>query len=167
MDGSAGAGMSQTMLPQGIEPGDYESIEAAVAETVRGRWFLDEYARRCRAAEIGGVLEAIGRLEKSVAQRPTQSALGERLLLQRVGEVAEHLRLLASDLQAHDLPFELSARLDGAVRAVQALAPPSAGEIGAPVPALASPAPVRGGVDPSALAVWDALPLAEKLALFV
>ena len=38
--------------PEGISEGDYEAIEAAVVETVRGRWFLAEYARRSRVDEV-------------------------------------------------------------------------------------------------------------------
>ena len=45
---------------------DYEAIEAAVLETARGRWFLDEYARRHRVADTAVVLDAIGRLEQLV-----------------------------------------------------------------------------------------------------
>ncbi len=43
---------------------DYEAIEAAVMETARGRWFLDEYARRRRTADTAIVLDAIGKLER-------------------------------------------------------------------------------------------------------
>lgn len=56
-----------------IEPGsvdshpyDFEAIEAAVRETERGRWFLAEYERRNRSAEIKSVLQAIERFETSI-----------------------------------------------------------------------------------------------------
>jgi hypothetical protein len=59
-----------------IEPGridshpyDFEAIEAAVRETERGRWFLAEYERRNRSAEIKSVLQAIERFE-AVAKPP-------------------------------------------------------------------------------------------------
>ena len=45
---------------------DYAAIEGAVMETSRGRWFLAEYARRNRNADTCTVLDAIGRLERSV-----------------------------------------------------------------------------------------------------
>lgn len=45
---------------------DYDSIQAAVMETVRGRWFLSEYARRNRNADTDVLLKAIGRIESFV-----------------------------------------------------------------------------------------------------
>ncbi len=56
-------------LPQGIEEGDFERIEAAVRETGRGRWFLDEFARRVRASEGARVASALDRLEVRAALR--------------------------------------------------------------------------------------------------
>jgi hypothetical protein len=46
--------------------GDYEAIEAAVMETARGRWFLQEYARRNRNADTKAVLKAIDRLKPAI-----------------------------------------------------------------------------------------------------
>lgn len=51
---------------QPISETDYEAIEAAVKETARGRWFLDEYAYRNRNADTRLVLDAIQRLQRSV-----------------------------------------------------------------------------------------------------
>jgi chemotaxis protein CheZ len=45
-------------------------IAAAVLETARGRWFLAEHARRNRHADTKLVLEAIERLERTIAHRP-------------------------------------------------------------------------------------------------
>jgi hypothetical protein len=41
---------------------DFDTIEAAVMETARGRWFLKEYGRRNRNADTQAVLEALHRL---------------------------------------------------------------------------------------------------------
>lgn len=54
---------------------DYDSIHAAVLETVRGRWFLSEYARRNRHADTDVLLKAIGRIE-SFVQDQVQGDLG-------------------------------------------------------------------------------------------
>lgn len=43
---------------------DFDTIEAAVMETARGRWFLKEYARRNRNADTQAVLEAVSRLKE-------------------------------------------------------------------------------------------------------
>jgi len=52
--------------PPALKPlseADYAAIEDAVMETARGRWFLDEYAKRNRHADTKLVLGAIDRLE--------------------------------------------------------------------------------------------------------
>jgi hypothetical protein len=45
---------------------DYEAIEAAVKETSRGRWFLEEYARRNRQADTLAIVATLERLEKTI-----------------------------------------------------------------------------------------------------
>jgi hypothetical protein len=47
---------------------DFETIEAAVMETARGRWFLREYARRNRNADTEAVLAALRDLERSITR---------------------------------------------------------------------------------------------------
>lgn len=48
---------------------DFESIESAVLETPRGRWFLAEYARRAHQSENEFLLLSIGRLENLLNQK--------------------------------------------------------------------------------------------------
>lgn len=61
------------MAPPPVKPllseADFEAIAAAVNETERGRWFLHEYARRNRHSDTQKVLEAIEKLERSLASR--------------------------------------------------------------------------------------------------
>ena len=52
-----------------LSDSDYETIASAVEETVRGRWFLAEYARRTRQADTKLVLDAIARLEHALAEK--------------------------------------------------------------------------------------------------
>jgi chemotaxis regulatin CheY-phosphate phosphatase CheZ len=52
-----------------LSEADFEAIAAAVNETERGRWFLAEYARRNRHTDTKQVLEAIEKLERSLAAR--------------------------------------------------------------------------------------------------
>jgi hypothetical protein len=54
-------------LPEITE--SYEAIERLVMETPRGRWFLDEFARRQRARELTMILDSIQRLERVMAVR--------------------------------------------------------------------------------------------------
>lgn len=53
---------------------DYGAMEAALSETARGRWFLSEHARRHRGHDTRILLDAIGRIEASVAARPSLAA---------------------------------------------------------------------------------------------
>jgi hypothetical protein len=52
-----------------VQPGeeDYHAISEAFMETARGRWFLTEYAKRNRNADTRLVLDAVARLEESLA----------------------------------------------------------------------------------------------------
>ena len=53
---------------------DYAAISEAFMETSRGRWFLTEYAKRNRNADTRMVLDAVERLETSLAsQREAQA----------------------------------------------------------------------------------------------
>lgn len=45
-----------------IEQDEYDAIEEAVLATPKGRWFLEEYARRNRSADTNEVIVAIERL---------------------------------------------------------------------------------------------------------
>lgn len=61
---------------------DFEAIREAFLETARGRWFLDEYTRRNRNADTAMVLEAVARIENSLAaqkEEQRQQALIEPL----------------------------------------------------------------------------------------
>src|SRR3981189_3828552 len=46
---------------------DYDAIREAFMETARGRWFLGEYAKRNRNADTRMVLDAVARIEESMA----------------------------------------------------------------------------------------------------
>ena len=54
--------------PEGLTLEDFEQIEAAVLESERGRWFLQEYSRRLRAAETAEILAAVERLTDDAGQ---------------------------------------------------------------------------------------------------
>ena len=56
----------------------YDAILDAVMETARGRWFLEEFANRKRAADTETVMTALSRLEKMMEQQ------GEKADQQRI-----------------------------------------------------------------------------------
>ena len=53
---------------------DFEAIRDAFLETARGRWFLDEYTKRNRNADTAMVLEAVARIEQSLAAQKEEAS---------------------------------------------------------------------------------------------
>src|SRR6478736_540463 len=53
---------------------DYDAIRDAFMETSRGRWFLGEYAKRNRNADTSMVLDAVARIEASLAAQRQPAA---------------------------------------------------------------------------------------------
>jgi len=53
---------------------DYAAIHEAFMETSRGRWFLGEYAKRNRNADTRLVLDAVARIEESLAAQREAAA---------------------------------------------------------------------------------------------
>lgn len=53
---------------------DFDSIRDAFLETARGRWFLDEYTKRNRNADTAMVLEAVARIEQSLAAQKEEAS---------------------------------------------------------------------------------------------
>ena len=52
---------------------DYDAISEAFMETSRGRWFLGEYAKRNRNADTRMVLDAVARIEETLAAQKQPS----------------------------------------------------------------------------------------------
>jgi hypothetical protein len=70
---------------------DYDAIREAFMETARGRWFLGEYAKRNRNADTSMVLDAVARIEETLAaqrQPVVEDRLPEALVAIR-GAIAE------------------------------------------------------------------------------
>lgn len=110
------------IAPEGISEDDYEAIEAAVMETVRGRWFLSEYARRSRAGEMRQLLDAVGRLEQVVTEQkaaPADPAI--RLLVQRLKDVGGQLNGIAAEMRLLGTDVELCGRVEAQARALGGL----------------------------------------------
>ena len=134
--------------PTGLNEADFESIEAAVMETARGRWFLAEYARRCRAEDHARLLSAIDRLENATAAARAEEA-SARLSAGRAEGLVRQLAELLQTAQSSRLGREEST------------APASGGEPSA------TPTAAKGSIEArlQALVRFDRLPLAQKLQL--
>jgi hypothetical protein len=61
---------------------DYDAIREAFMETSRGRWFLGEYAKRNRNADTTMVLDAVARIEETLAaqRKPVRDPLFDEAL---------------------------------------------------------------------------------------
>src|SRR5579864_1605655 len=61
---------------------DYDAISEAFMETSRGRWFLGEYAKRNRNADTRLVLDAVARIEETLAaqKKPSRDPLLDEAL---------------------------------------------------------------------------------------
>lgn len=96
---------------------DYDAINEAFMETARGRWFLGEFARRNRSADTAMVLEAVARIERSIAAQKAPPSDELSTALAAVKTVATGARAaLADALDAgaldHTLaPYRKSARV--------------------------------------------------------
>lgn len=64
---------------------DYAAIQEAFMETSRGRWFLGEYAKRNRNADTRLVLDAVARIEESLAAQ--KEAAAEADLTEALGAI--------------------------------------------------------------------------------
>jgi hypothetical protein len=77
---------------------DYEAISEAFMETSRGRWFLGEYAKRNRNADTRMVLDAVARIEQSLAaQREPIPESGLAEALAAIRRAVEEARATASE----------------------------------------------------------------------
>lgn len=80
---------------------DYDAIREAFMETARGRWFLGEYAKRNRNADTAMVLDAVAKIEETLAaqrQPIVEDRLPEALVaIRRAVEDAESAAAKAFD----------------------------------------------------------------------
>ena len=94
----AGHDEATASTPANEEEYDYDALEAAVMQTRRGRWFLQEYLRRHRNDETRRMLKALQRLADATTQC-TPAALHENAPREPTPAFAmlESLRLLLAD----------------------------------------------------------------------
>lgn len=107
------------MSARAAEPNeqDYDAIREAFMETARGRWFLGEYAKRNRNADTRMVLDAVAKIEETLAaqrQPVVEDRLPEALVeIRRAIREAETIALAAFD------PASIEASLAPITRGVR------------------------------------------------
>ena len=92
---------------------DYDAIREAFMETARGRWFLTEYAKRNRNADTGMVLDAVARIEASVAARGLASPSPAALIAMIRPMIAEARTAADAALNAPDAAETIAAARRG------------------------------------------------------
>src|SRR5580704_8487718 len=93
---------------------DYDAICAALMHTERGRWFLDEYAKRNRSADTRLLLAAIERIEAVVcAERNKQAQQGFRTDLLEMAKAITRTRAEVAEIRADDAAAAGQARDNG------------------------------------------------------
>lgn len=101
---------------------DYDAIREAFMETARGRWFLTEYAKRNRNADTNLVLDAVSRLEATLAaQKQEQPDRAPEVIAGIVALLVEARSEAAVLLSVRDAPDADSPALKG-VRVLREMA---------------------------------------------
>jgi chemotaxis protein CheZ len=114
--------MSTTPPP--LSQADYEAIESAVMETMRGRWFLSEYARRNRHADTTMLLAALDRLEAVLrGERGVQSVDRIRFdlveMAKAIARTKAEIAAIKPDAAHHGKFGEATEELDSIVQATE------------------------------------------------
>ena len=85
---------------------DYDAIFAALMQTERGRWFLQEYARQNRSADTKLLLSAIERIESVVcAERNRQAQHNFRTDLMEMAAAITQTRAEVAEIKAAASPI--------------------------------------------------------------
>jgi hypothetical protein len=93
---------------------DYDAICAALMHTERGRWFLDEYAKRNRSADTKLLLTAIERIEAVVgAERKKQAQQGFRTDLLEMAQAITRTRAEVAEIRTEGASAPAPARDNG------------------------------------------------------
>ncbi|KQT08617.1 hypothetical protein ASG40_12140 [Methylobacterium sp. Leaf399] len=112
--------MSGSQSLTAIDASQYELIEATMAESARGRWFLQEYARRNRTADTEMLLGAIERLEGVVVAQRAAAPETERVERVRhdLMDMADAIARTKLEVAAIDSPDAAHGRLGLALDAI-------------------------------------------------
>ena len=111
--------MSSSRSLTSIDVSEYDRIEAAMSESERGRWFLQEYISRNRAHDTGILLDAIGRLESAVTGDRDGGQIGR--LRGDVMDMAHAIARTKAEIAAIHAPDHDQSRLGGASAALDAI----------------------------------------------
>src|SRR6476661_3861762 len=99
---------------------DYAAIAEAFMETSRGRWFLTEYAKRNRNTDTRMVLDAVARIEQSLAAQREETLEREASLQREEGLSAQQAaEAVAAAAAAQERLTEALAAIRSSVEAAE------------------------------------------------
>ncbi len=111
--------MPQPPAKQLLSETDFEAIAAAVQETERGRWFLDEYARRNRHSDTRQVLDAIEKLQHTLSAR-TESTHEDSIRL-TIADMSEAIARTKAEIAAIKPDEESPGKIEDATVELDAI----------------------------------------------
>ncbi|NEU11776.1 hypothetical protein G3T14_06485 [Methylobacterium sp. BTF04] len=111
--------MSSSRSLTSIDVSEYDRIEAAMTESERGRWFLDEYVRRNRTTDTEILLGAIARLESVVTGDRESGQIGR--VRGDLMDMAHAIARTKAEINAISAPDHEQTRLGGASMALDAI----------------------------------------------
>jgi hypothetical protein len=169
-----------------VSDSDYDNILAALMETARGRWFLQEYAARNRNADTEVLLSALSRIESAMhekrseatAARAVNSPQAEAIEAETIMAVHRELASVLENFIECGAPTYLCNDMARHLSLLKELVPAARAEAAPSVPmtlvlpAASSMTPERGTASELTLERRDpfaeirALSEAEKIALF-
>lgn len=106
------------------QSGDFEALEAAVRETPRGRAFLDEFARRQRAAETDRLASAIERLtlvhEEQASTGPIDVLRRElQMMAASIAQTRREIAAIKAETPGNSRIVQATEELDFIVRSTE------------------------------------------------
>jgi chemotaxis protein CheZ len=82
---------------------DYDAVHAAVMATMRGRWFLEEYAKRARNADTRLLLQAVERIEGVIRRgQAREASQGVRVELLEMAKAIAQTRADIAEMKPGD-----------------------------------------------------------------
>ena len=115
-----------TIAPPSWGEDDYDAIFATLMGSARGRWFLNEFARRNRHADTTQVIAAISRIETLISDRESETARNLRADLLDMARAITEVRSEVVEIKPPDVSVDPAVRGEHPVEFTAAAVAPRA-----------------------------------------
>jgi hypothetical protein len=89
----------------------FDDVLHAVQETARGRWFLDEFAKRKKAEDTAVILAAVVKLESAISRMPEPTQDSEHAALDKAKKAIARAKAQIKSLSPEGSPLSEEAQL--------------------------------------------------------